>query len=257
MRRTARGAAGAIALAFALLTRLPLPARLFAQPTPLSRAVWAFPLAGALIGAAGGAAFALARLCGVPPSLAALWTLAATLLLTGALPEDGLADTADRFGRGRTPEHSLAIMRDSRIGTYGALALMLSLGIRAAALAALPSPGTALAALVASGALGRAAMLVPLSQLTPARPDGLAASLAATTPSACIAGAAVAILAAALALPLPLAAGAVAFAALCGAAMARLARRKIGGYTGDVLGAAEQVAECAVLTLLAAAASAG
>jgi adenosylcobinamide-GDP ribazoletransferase len=130
------------AAALQLLTRLP-PQWLWAGvPAPLVRSVWAWPLIGGLLGALGGLVDALARWLGLPPALAALWTLASLLLLTGALHEDGLVDAADGIFGGGDPARRLAIMRDSRIGAFGALALILSLGLRASALAALPGPGS-------------------------------------------------------------------------------------------------------------------
>ena len=222
--------------AFTLLTRLPV-GRLAAQHPPPGQCVWAYPLVGAATGAAGAAVMALAMRAGLAQPLAALWALAATVLLTGALHEDGLADTADGFGGGRTTERKLAIMRDSRIGSYGALALGFSLALRALPLAMTARPELAL---VLAGALGRGAMLLPLLLLRPARPDGLGAAL---TPSHSRAWTGLAITAA-LACAQP-AAGLMALAA--GLAITALARRQIGGYTGDVLGAAEQLAECAAL----------
>ncbi|MBC9180481.1 adenosylcobinamide-GDP ribazoletransferase, partial [Pseudoroseomonas ludipueritiae] len=137
--------------ALGLLTRLPtgwLPQHNSAAG--FARSIWAYPLVGLGIGAAGGAVMAAGLWLGLPPLVAALWSLAATLLLTGGFHEDGLADTADGFGGGRDRARKLEIMRDSRIGSYGVLALVLALGLRAAALAALPTqPATLLAATAA------------------------------------------------------------------------------------------------------------
>src|SRR4051812_17521423 len=127
-------------VALAFYTRLPV-----AQPTPadgaaLARAGWAAPLVGALIGALGALAYWIAIRLNLPPLVAATLAVGATLLLTGGLHEDGLADTADGFGGGAARQQILDIMRDSRIGTYGALALGISLLLRIGALSDLPNP---------------------------------------------------------------------------------------------------------------------
>jgi adenosylcobinamide-GDP ribazoletransferase len=236
-----------------LLTRLPVAwiERTEAAPD-LSRAAWAFPLVGLLVGGVGAAVFALLAHVGEPPVLAALLGVAAQVALTGALHEDGLADTADGLGGGRTRERKLDIMRDSRIGAYGVLALVFSTGARIAALAALGAigPTAAARALLAAGCLGRGAIVLLPVLLRPARADGLAASLrrrgAATAAGLLIAGLA----------PLPLLglsgwASALLAALAATLLLARLARRQIGGFTGDVLGAASVLAECVVLTVLA------
>ena len=132
-------------------------------------------MVGALIGLAGAIAYALAVWLGLPPWPAAVLALATTIWLTGALHEDGLADVADGFGGGRTREDKLAIMRDPRIGSYGALALVLAVLARAGAMAALAEPAAVAAALVAAGAASRAALPAVMAALPQARPDGLAA----------------------------------------------------------------------------------
>ena len=241
-----------LAAAFGLLTRLPVGPFL---PDHAVRnyadCVWAYPVVGVKIGLLGGVAFWLAVQCGVPPALAAGWTLAALALMTGGLHEDGLADTADGFGGGRGRERKLEIMRDSRIGSYGAIALMLSLGLRWAAIAAIASPFAVLQALIVAGALGRAAMAAVLLALKPARADGLAASLGQVPVLATATGLAIALLAAVLLLPFFTACAVIAFASIGVAAMVLLAREQVGGYTGDVLGATEIVVECLVMTVLA------
>ncbi|MGC1888692.1 MAG: adenosylcobinamide-GDP ribazoletransferase, partial [Stellaceae bacterium] len=183
---------------------------------------------------------------------AALLSVLAGVALTGALHEDGLADTADGFCGGRDREEKLAILRDSRQGTYGVLALVLSVLLRAAALAGIGDVIHGGLALIAAHAASRAALPGAMMGLTPARPDGLGA--AAGTPRAGGAIAA-ALIGTAIALAaLGPARGAIALC-LTGAvvfAMAELARRQIGGYTGDVLGAFQQVGE--IIILLAASA---
>ena len=223
-----------------LLTRLPV-ARL-TRLYPAERAcVWAYPLVGALVGGAGAAVLWAALALRVPPAIAAILALAATMALTGALHEDGLADMADGFGGGATPARKLEIMRDSRIGSYGTLALILSVGVRVAALSACSHPALAL---LLAGVLGRGAMVGVLATMGPARSDGLTARLGDAGRLPILAGIAIAAAASLLAPAALLAAALAAYAVM------RLARRQVGGYTGDVLGAAEQCVECAVLIVL-------
>jgi adenosylcobinamide-GDP ribazoletransferase len=172
--------------------------------------------------------------------------------MTGAFHEDGLADTADGFGGGATAERKLEIMRDSRIGTYGALALMLSLAIRIAALAALAKPGAVFSALVAAGALSRGGIVLVLLILKPARSDGIAATLADTSRSAAWWGFGFAALTALLCLGLGGAITVLAVGVAACLAFASVARTQIGGYTGDVLGAGAVIAECAALSAVSA-----
>ena len=241
-----------LAAAFGLLTRLPVGPFLSADPVgSYADCVWAYPVVGIKVGFLGGVAFWLAVRCGVPPALAAGWTLAALVLMTGALHEDGLADTADGFGGGRGRERKLEIMRDSRIGSYGAIALILSLELRWAAIATIASPFAVLLALIVAGALGRAAMVAVLLVLKPARSDGLAASLGQVPVPAAATGLAIALLAAVVLLPFSTACAGIVWALIGVATMAWLARGQVGGYTGDVLGATEIVVECLVLTVLA------
>lgn len=243
--------AGQAATALVWLTRLPLAALLPARPVPLARAAWAFPLAGVAVALPAGGLFWLAGSLGLPPLACAFLALGLAALLTGALHEDGLADFAD--GCGSTDRaRALEIMRDSRIGSYGVVALMLSFGLRASALAAL-APAAGLAALVGAAALSRAGMAAGLALLPPARADGL--GRAAGRASAGQAGAAALIGAALLFWPAGLSGAWVAALAACAAAqlvVAHNARRRLGGQTGDVLGCMQQVGEIAVLLVLAA-----
>lgn len=221
--------------------------------TGIARATRVFPLVGALIGLAGGLAFWLAHGLGLPPLAAGLIAVAATICLTGALHEDGLADVADGFGGAFARERKLEIMRDSATGAYGTLALVLSVGLRGAALAALAEPGAALAALIAAHAVSRSALPAVMLQVPLARRDGLA--VAANKPEAAQAGIALALGAVMALILLGFGAGllAVIAAGLATGAMVLVAQAHIGGYTGDVLGAIQQLAEIAVLLTAAAA----
>ena len=241
--------AGDVRACLAFYTRLPVAA---ADPARGGRsfadAQWAAPLAGAAVGLISGLAYWACLKPGLPPTAAALAAVAAAVLITGALHEDGLADTADGLGDGRTRERRLEIMRDSRIGTYGALALIFSVLMRAFLLAAIAVPGPVLIALVASHAAARALLPAFMQLVPPARTDGLSAGAGAGGPNT--ASIALALGAAAL---LPLGhAGAVVAAGLLLAliwAVRRQALAALGGQTGDVLGALEQLAEILVLAV--------
>jgi len=240
-----------VKIALIFLTRLPLPHAGAITGEDLARATWANPIAGAVIGAAGGLVYALAFQLGLTPLLCGLLAVAATILLTGALHEDGLGDVADGFGGAFERERKLAIMRDSRIGTYAGLALILSVAIRAAALAAIAAPGAVAASLIAAHAGARATIPLFMRSFPLAKAEGLAA-YAGEPPRASVATALVlGLLVSVLALG-----GAGLVALLAGACaafvMGAIALRQIGGYTGDVLGAAEQLAEAAVLIAAAA-----
>jgi adenosylcobinamide-GDP ribazoletransferase len=239
------------AIATGLLTRLPVG---IAAPADgaIAAAGWAFPLVGAGIGAICALAFLVAQTLGCGNALSALLAVAAGIALTGALHEDGLADTADGFGGGSDRGDKLAIMRDSRQGSFGVVALVFSIGLRAAALGAIAEPIHVGLALVAAHAASRGVLPVLMHVMAPARADGLGAT--AGRPSRTVA-----ILAAALGAAIALAllgprTGALALGLSCGAVIlaAILAQRQIGGYTGDILGFFQQIGE--IVMLLAAAA---
>jgi adenosylcobinamide-GDP ribazoletransferase len=240
-------------LAFGFLTRLPGPFSLSAASGELGRALRLAPLVGLVVGVCGALVtwIAVGGL-GMPPLPAALLTIGATMWITGALHEDGLADVADGFGGAFERSRKLAIMRDSRIGAYGVLALILSIGLRAAALAALTGPEAATAVLIAAHCLSRGLLPLVMLVLVPARDDGLAAAAGRPGPADALTGLLLGLLLAALA-----AGGVMALslglAALVAAAVTGLiALRQIGGYTGDVLGAVQQTSEIAVLLAAAA-----
>jgi adenosylcobinamide-GDP ribazoletransferase len=235
-------------------TRLPLPHAAAVGGTEIARASWALPVAGALVGLMGAIVYGMAHKQGLPPLVAAALALAATLVATGCLHEDGLADIADGFGGGDSRERKLEIMRDSRIGSYGVCALGMSLILRISALASIANPALAAAALIAAHAGARATMPLFMALVPPARADGLAA--AAGRPSLVRAGVAAALGLVALWVGLPLAAATTAalLLLLAGAALAWLCVKQIGGQTGDVLGALEQSGEILILLTAVAAA---
>ncbi|MDB5394321.1 MAG: hypothetical protein JWM91_1827 [Rhodospirillales bacterium] len=235
--------------AFALLTRLPV-ARFGRNAPDLARSVWAFPLVGLVIGALGGLAFWLGHDLGLPPFLGACWAVVAMLAATGAFHEDGLADTADGFGGGRTRERKMEIMRDSRIGSYGALALMLSLLMRVGAVAALERPRLVVIALIIAAMLARAGIILTLILLRPVRQDGMAGSMGDIPHLSAALGLALAAVAPFLLLPLHGAVIVVLVALGACLALAKLAHIQIGGHTGDVLGAGAVIGECVALTAI-------
>jgi adenosylcobinamide-GDP ribazoletransferase len=201
------------------------------------------------VGALSAAALTVALYLGLPAVVAAGLALGLQIIVTGALHEDGLADVADGFWGGHTAERRLEIMRDSHIGSYGTLALLLSVGLRWQALAFIVENDPVLAglALIAVAMTSRALPAILVATLRPARTDGLGhAAGRARMPPALIAVA----LAASSALALPAILDAMVLQAALGFGVARLALRKIGGHTGDVLGAAQQIAEIAALVFL-------
>jgi adenosylcobinamide-GDP ribazoletransferase len=238
-------------MAVGFLTRLPVPHPDGAGPANFARAYRLFPVVGALIGLAIGLFCLALRQAGVPDLAATALALGAGALLTGALHEDGLADVADGFGGGRDVEARLAIMRDSRIGTYGATALLVSFATKFSALAAIPD-GYVVQSLIVAHALARGVLPALALNLPYARQDGLARTSGQPDATMVAIAGSVALLIALLSLPWLEALWAVVAAGISGIVVARLALRQIGGQTGDVLGAAEQVAETAILVLLAA-----
>ncbi|MDJ0946482.1 MAG: adenosylcobinamide-GDP ribazoletransferase [Kiloniellales bacterium] len=238
--------------ALGFLTRLPLPRGVTLATGDLRRAQRLFPLAGLVVGLIGALTFWLASRLGLGPWPAGALAVAATALATGALHEDGLSDTADGLGGGGEAARKLEIMRDSRLGSYGGLALILSVLLRVAALAALADPEPAGAALIAAHVASRGALPAVMAAVPAARPDGLAASVgAAGRPDLwfCLALTGVLVV---LALGPRGGFFVLALVVLAAAAVARLARRQIGGVTGDVLGAVQQVAEATALLTVAA-----
>ena len=233
-------------LAIGFLTRFPA-----AAAGPLAAASWAFPLGGVLVGACAAIVYALAVQLGLTALLAGALAVASAILASGALHEDGLADLADALGVRGDAQAKLAAMRASGIGSFGTLALILATGIKVVALAGLTEPAEVAPALIASHA-GARALLPWLMHREPwARSDGLAvdAGRPSLPQAAAALGIGLAILLVAAGPARGLLAAAVGLLALL---VAPLARRQIGGITGDVLGAVEQVAEVAILLALVA-----
>ncbi|MDH5797217.1 MAG: adenosylcobinamide-GDP ribazoletransferase [Paracoccaceae bacterium] len=216
-----------------------------------ARAAWAWPLAGALVAILASLVGWLSLWLGVPAASAAGLALAVQVIATGAMHEDGLADCADGFWGGWHQQQRLEIMKDSRIGTYGVVALLLGLGLRWSLMAALFSGGWVLAPLMVAGVLSRAPMAMLMNMLPPARDDGLSKNVGRPDGDIVLAGWSVALIVALLYAGF----AAITIALACvGAAlgMAALAQNRVGGQTGDILGACQQLCEIATLAVFAA-----
>ena len=240
------------------LTRLPL-AMPDTTPPALAASARAFGPAGAIIGILAALVYSILHAMAVPPGVAVAAMLAAMVLVTGALHEDGLADCADGFGGGHDHESRLAIMRDSRIGSYGVVALVLAFLIRWSALAHIAAAASGWPVgpvVIATACLSRAAMVLTLWALPAARPDGRSAEAGRPGRStlAQAAGAALIIFVAVL-WPVVSLSGMAAMmltGLAAGLAVAALSRRLIGGQTGDVCGSVQVVGEAAMLVAASA-----
>jgi adenosylcobinamide-GDP ribazoletransferase len=228
--------------AVAFLTRLPVGA--YAKPD-LNRAALFFPLVGALVGGIAAGTRALADLA-LAPLPATLLAVAAAIIVSGALHEDGLADVADALGAHTTRDRRLEILKDPRIGTFGGLALIVAVGLTATTVAGLDTED-AVKALVIAHTLSRWAILPVSKALPPAKPGGAGSLLRVTTPSLVAAT----VLAAAIVTPLG-GAPALLAVALAAAASAIVLHTTLGGITGDGYGATAKAAELAALMTLAA-----
>jgi len=232
--------------ALQFLTRIPITLR---REPSLERTVMWFPLAGALIGAiVGGTAAALWFV--VSPLLAGVLAVVVGLLVTGAFHEDGLGDIADAFGGGWTVERRLEILKDSRHGTYGVAAMCASIVVRMVALGSLTGPLQMFTAAVAAHTMGRVAAVAMAGTMRLVTHSGLGADYGrGTTRGRAVAGTCSGVAVTVIAVGWH-AAPLVAAAFVAVATVGVLARRKIGGISGDVLGATEQVAECLCLVVL-------
>jgi adenosylcobinamide-GDP ribazoletransferase len=239
-------------IATAFLTRLAIRVPEDTARGALAGAAWAFPVIGLGVGLAGGVAFAVASWFGLTYWLAAVIAVAVQLALTGALHEDAVADVADGFGGGQGREAKLSIMRDSRIGSFGVAALVLVFAARLGAIAALGGSWAVIAALMVSGAASRGAMAGLMRALPPARDDGLGHDAGRPQQNGVLVAAAIAGIAAGVLLGVGAAVAALVGAVLGAAAIGLLAKRQIGGQTGDVLGAGQQIAEVSCLCAIIA-----
>lgn len=236
------------------LTRVPTPSLKTFDPDWIRQSARYFPLVGGLVGLASGAVFIAASevWTGLLPALLAT---GAGILFTGAFHEDGLADTADGLGGGQTPERRLEIMKDSRLGTYGVIALGLALSLKVAALSQI-DPAIILAVLLAAHAGGRGVAVLAM-RLAPYAGDRastkvkpVAEGVGRTEVGIALALAALALIPAVLLFPAATAV-AVSVGAVCAGLVALQARRLIGGWVGDTLGACEQALEIGFLVAFA------
>ena len=237
-----------IATTLALLTRLPVRAKF----DRTAQAVWAFPLAGLAVALIAGAVATISIWLSLGAATTSALAIATGVIITGAMHEDGLADSADGLWGGWEPARRLAIMRDSHIGTYGVLALILAMLIRFSTLSTLAHAGVIVPALMGAAILSRAVIPFTMALLPPARTDGLSVQTGRPPRRA-------AVLAALIALglswivvgfvPTVLAASA---ATAIGFGVGALAKAKIGGQTGDILGATQLICELATLLTFAA-----
>jgi adenosylcobinamide-GDP ribazoletransferase len=240
-------------IALQFFTRVPVPRWVGYEPEWLHQSARHFPLVGAVVGGAG-AMVLWAAVWLFPMPVAVLLSMAATVLLTGAFHEDGLADTCDALGGAVSRERALEIMKDSRIGSYGAVGLWLVLGLKAVTLCALPAPWVFAALMLAHTASRAAAVslicwLPYAGDLAHAKAKPLAQRISVA--GFVVAWAWVLVVAAGLlawnGAWWPAVLGGIALALLCALACAAWLKRRLGGMTGDTLGATQQLSEVLVL----------
>lgn len=237
--------------ALGLLTRLPVRVN---GPRAMARGAassWAWPVVGLVVAMIAALAGWIALGIGLTPGIVAAMILSVQVATTGAMHEDGLSDSLDGLWGGATRERRLEIMKDSNIGSYGVLALVLSMLLRWSAIAALVAGSGWVVALIAAAMLSRGGMVALATALPFARPGGLSASVGQPPQSAVMLALALAVLGA-----LMLAGWAgLAAAIACAVALtlwALIARARIGGQTGDILGAGQQIAEIIALLVFVA-----
>lgn len=237
------------------LTRVPVPTLSGFQPDWTARSARYFPVVGALVGLVSAGVFVAASMVW-NGWIAALLATTAGILITGAFHEDGLADAADGLGGGQTRERRLEIMKDSRVGTFGILALGLGIGLKVAAMAQLPV-AVVVALMVAAHAGGRGAAVLVMrllpyaGDMAHAKVKPVADGLTTSETVAALVFAALAMAAAVWITPVGTVVAGIAAAASAGI-MAALAHRLIGGWVGDTLGACEQVFEISFLVVVVA-----
>jgi adenosylcobinamide-GDP ribazoletransferase len=248
------------ARALGFLTRLPIPAHYFqGDEGSFKRTSRALPLAGLLSTLPAAVVIYVAELMGMPNLLGACLAIAVSIAICGALHEDGLADVADGFFGGKDKDHRLEIMKDSRNGTYGTLALILSFALRVAALSSIvmASPLAAALALISGSVAARTVLVWHWVELPSARPGGTADRLGQPDKEslsfAIITGVSIVLLSTFLAAGMDACIALLLLVSTTAIIFVRLCREKIDGHTGDTLGASAQIAELAALIALAAA----
>ena len=244
--------AGDVRIAVSLSTILPAAPSAPLDNGEVARASWALPVAGLLVGLAGAVIYAIAHRFGLQPEPAAMLALAATILITGAMHEDGLADAADGLGGGDTRERKLDIMRDSRIGTFGACALIVSIMLRWSALQAIVETSGVAGALLMAHISARACLPLFMWLVPPARADGLSAGAGRPNPQSAMIALGLGIVCLAIGFGPGKAMLALILLSIAVLLWAFMATRQVGGHTGDILGALEQTSETVVLLMAAA-----
>jgi len=246
---------GDFLLAIGFFTRFPVPMDDQTAKRPLSEASWAFPIAGLVVGICGGTVIAFGAGLNLPPLVLAFLAIGAMICLTGALHEDGLADCADGLWSGNDSETRLAIMHDSRIGAFGVIALVLILGLKAAAIAHLliyAGTWNSVLALLAAASLSRGALPCVMRATPLAGERGRAADAGNPDQQGMLLAAGFSVLICLLCLGF----GITVFSILVGgglcAAFAIIATKRIGGYNGDVLGTQQQILDAVTLTVASA-----
>lgn len=240
-------------LAVIFLTRIPWDLKTDVPPCALNRALRAFPLVGVLIGGAGAMVLGLTSGLGLPAFSCALLAVLTCVMISGALHEDGLADVCDGFGGGYGVEAKLDIMRDSQVGTYGVLGMIFSIGLRVSALAGFQDWLVAGVCLIGVSSLSRVAPALLIAFMEPARKDGLAATM--EKPEGLILWQCGLLGGAIFLLSTPFVAGmlALGFCSIVLFGFSRLAKAQVGGQSGDICGAAQQLVEVTALLVLVAA----
>ncbi|MDI2090943.1 adenosylcobinamide-GDP ribazoletransferase [Commensalibacter oyaizuii] len=219
-------------------------------PFSFARAVWTWPVVGLLLGVIAAFFFVVLIHIGLSPWIVAFATLGFQLLITGGLHEDGLADTADGLGGGKDKEHKLSIMRDSRLGSYGALTLIIILGLQASALADLTKHIVhATETIILSAILSRCTIIIPIYYGNPARNNGMATQLSAVPKPAVFSNLIICAIVPFFIYPWHFAFITVLCCAIIGWGMSILACRHINGYTGDILGATQTLTATTILIL--------
>ena len=233
--------------ALGLLSRLPISVNSESARNRGAAASWAFPVAGFAIGLVTAVVGCIASWVGFPPVIAAGVALATMIMVSGAMHEDGLADTADGLWGAYEAPRRLEIMKDSHIGAYGVIALVLSIVVRWAAIVALMENHIFFCAIIGVATLSRAPMVMVMARVENARDTGLSAGVGRPQIETALAAVAIA-----LAIGIMTAGAAatlfgVVLVVLTTLGIVAIAREKIGGQTGDILGAVQQIAEIAVL----------
>ncbi len=234
-----------IPAAIGLLSRLPVNS----DGDRGAASAWAFPIVGLIVGVIAAAIGWTSLAIGLSASLTAGITLVSLVVMTGAMHEDGLADTVDGLWGGWDKERRLEIMKDSHIGAYGVIALVLSLLLRWVALTALAQAGLLTITLIAVATLSRAPMVVVMALMPNARDSGLSASVGRVDTKTAMIAVGIAIIAT-MALLGWSGITTIVAVTITGCIVALIAQRKIGGQTGDILGASQQITEIAALLAL-------